>query len=333
MRHVVRLATFVSLAWILLALPPNAFAQDADCDGAPDVTDNCPDKFNPTQEDIDEDGLGNRCDPDKDGDLVANDSDNCPRVSNDAQTDFDVDGAGDACDECAGDTAGGPVNGKGCTIDQLCPCDGPDPDQAWRSHGAYVRCVKRRARNFERKELITRDDRGVILAAAKASTCGDVSPGPGDNDGDGVADAADNCPSIPNPSQRNTDGDAFGNACDSDKDDDGVLNDADNCPITANAGGQADDADADGVGDACDVCPDTEAGTVASREGCSIAQACPCDLDAENNPWKNHGQYVRCVADETFDFRVRRLIDGDEADSIRDAAKASTCGGQDPPCS
>lgn len=36
-----------------------------------------------------------------------------------------------------------------------------------------------------------------------------------DSDGDGVADTADNCPAVPNSSQRNTDGDASGDACDS----------------------------------------------------------------------------------------------------------------------
>jgi hypothetical protein len=37
---------------------------DRDYDGIPDISDNCPDNFNPGQEDIDGDGLGNVCDPD-----------------------------------------------------------------------------------------------------------------------------------------------------------------------------------------------------------------------------------------------------------------------------
>jgi hypothetical protein len=35
-----------------------------------------------------------------------------------------------------------------------------------------------------------------------------------DDDNDGVADSADNCPLVPNPSQSNVDGDALGDACD-----------------------------------------------------------------------------------------------------------------------
>jgi len=44
-----------------------------------------------------------------------------------------------------------------------------------------------------------------------------------DRDGDGVEDARDNCRDIPNPDQRDTDGDGFGNACDPDFDGDGVV--------------------------------------------------------------------------------------------------------------
>ncbi|MEO1575671.1 MAG: thrombospondin type 3 repeat-containing protein, partial [Pseudomonadota bacterium] len=45
-----------------------------------------------------------------------------------------------------------------------------------------------------------------------------------DSDGDGVADAADNCTLIPNADQRDTNGDGFGNACDADLNNDGVVN-------------------------------------------------------------------------------------------------------------
>lgn len=44
-----------------------------------------------------------------------------------------------------------------------------------------------------------------------------------DTDGDGIADAADNCPRIANADQSNLDGDAFGDLCDSDHDNDNRL--------------------------------------------------------------------------------------------------------------
>jgi hypothetical protein len=62
------------------------------------------------------------------------------------------------------------------------------------------------------------DDYDILYA-----TCSPLDadcPG-ADDDGDGVADAADNCPEVPNADQTNTDGDEWGNACDSDDDNDG----------------------------------------------------------------------------------------------------------------
>jgi hypothetical protein len=49
-------------------------------------------------------------------------------------------------------------------------------------------------------------------------------PGAGDTDSDGVLNAPDNCPSAANPTQSNFDGDATGDACDSDMDADGATN-------------------------------------------------------------------------------------------------------------
>lgn len=44
-----------------------------------------------------------------------------------------------------------------------------------------------------------------------------------DSDGDGVSDARDNCREQPNPDQRDSDGDGFGDRCDADFDGDGVV--------------------------------------------------------------------------------------------------------------
>jgi alpha-tubulin suppressor-like RCC1 family protein len=83
-----------------------------------------------------------------------------------------------------------------------------------------------------------------------------------DDDGDGDLDGSDNCPLIANADQANTDGDSQGDACDPDDDNDGILDGADNCPLTANAD-QAD-ADEDGIGDVCDPTPDPTPTTVFS---------------------------------------------------------------------
>jgi hypothetical protein len=88
-----------------------------------------------------------------------------------------------------------------------------------------------------------------------------------DADGDGVPDADDNCPLVPNADQLDSDGDTRGDACDScdacvpcdrgpdhDEDGDKVPDGCDNCPALANAG--QSNRDADDVGDACDPHPD-----------------------------------------------------------------------------
>ncbi len=70
-----------------------------------------------------------------------------------------------------------------------------------------------------------------------------------DGDNDGVGDACDNCIDAANAAQTDTDDDGEGNVCDNDDDDDGVPDSEDNCPLVANAD-QAD-SDEDGTGDAC----------------------------------------------------------------------------------
>ena len=45
-----------------------------------------------------------------------------------------------------------------------------------------------------------------------------------DSDGDGIADVIDNCIEVPNADQRDTDGDLFGNVCDTDLNNDNITN-------------------------------------------------------------------------------------------------------------
>src|SRR5262249_46659540 len=78
-----------------------------------------------------------------------------------------------------------------------------------------------------------------------------VSDGNLDPDGAGpIVAGPDNCISVANTNQLNTDGDSMGDACDPDDDNDGVLDGADNCPTVSNPS-QAN-YDGDSLGDACD---------------------------------------------------------------------------------
>ena len=78
---------------------------DRDFDGLLDVVDNCPDIENPLQENLDDDQLGDACDPcppgsnhNEDGDTFLDGCDNCPDTPNDDQADEDGDAIGNACD-------------------------------------------------------------------------------------------------------------------------------------------------------------------------------------------------------------------------------------------
>jgi hypothetical protein len=109
-----------------------------------------------------------------------------------------------------------------------------------------------------------------------------------DVDGDGIADAADNCAQIANPSQG--------------------------------------DADEDGVGDACDSCAGSQAGDMVMADGCSIEQQCPCDGPAEDQQWDSQRDYVQCVARQLKVLRHQRNLDRSEVRRLLQDAVGSGCG-------
>ena len=84
-------------------LPPNSCpappsCSDVDDDAVPNDIDNCPNVYNPDQQDTCGDGIGDACRPDTDGDGIPDDCDNCPTVSNSDQKDTNGNGTGDVCD-------------------------------------------------------------------------------------------------------------------------------------------------------------------------------------------------------------------------------------------
>lgn len=71
---------------------------------------------------------------------------------------------------------------------------------------------------------------------------------PADVDGDGVADAEDNCIAVSNALQRDTDGDGYGNRCDADLNNSGFVNYADLAVLIGEFGSNNEDTDFDGDG-------------------------------------------------------------------------------------
>ena len=121
-----------------------------------------------------------------------------------------------------------------------------------------------------------------------------------DSDGDGVPNAIDNCPNVPNPNQANADGDAFGDACDSctDTDGDGAGNPGfpgntcplDGCPNDPNktapgvcgCGIPDVDSDGDGTPNCVDGCPNDPLKIAPGQCGCGLI-----DVDSDGDGTAN----------------------------------------------
>ena len=263
---------------------------DADGDGVPDIEDNCPMVSNADQLDFDDDGLGDVCDDDDDGDGVADEidcdlldasiafsvgdacddgnsntamdvitmscmcigtlidtdgdgvtdaDDNCPSVSNSDQADLDGDGMGDVCDadddgdDVADEVDCDPLNGSiAFSVGDV--CDDGNPNTAMDTITMNCMCI------------------GTLI----------------DIDDDGITDAEDNCPSIPNTDQADFDGDGMGDVCDEDDDNDGELDSTDCDPFDDNVDFSPGDACNDGD-------PNTDNDTINNACNCVGTQTGP----------------------------------------------------------
>jgi len=91
---------------------------------------------------------------------------------------------------------------------------------------------------------------------------------------------------------------------------------ADNCGI---------DSDSDGVGDACDHCPNTPAHAIVNADGCSVDQICPCEGPRDGGEW-TRGGYAKCVAGAVRDLRRLGLLSRREAADVVRGALQNGCG-------
>lgn len=206
--------------------------------------DNCPDVYNPSQSDYNNNGIGDACDEDDDSDGVEDFSDSCPLGANQWQstdlTDVDGDGCKDNEEEDMDDDndgiqdlldacpigivgAGSDLDGDGCK-------DVEDADD----DGDNVR---------DESDICSTGDidwSSGSLTDHDADGCRDEGEEDLDDDNDGVADSIDACArgSTDWPSNINTDFDADG--CrdgfeDEDDDGDGIANPIDDCPQSVGA--------------------------------------------------------------------------------------------------
>jgi hypothetical protein len=202
---------------------------------------------------------------DDDGDQVCGILDNCGNNVNFDQADNDGDGKGDVCD--ADDDNDGLLDERelanGVDLDPFDPDtdddtisdrhEAGDAGDAPDSDGDGIR--DGRDEDSDNDGIPDVDEAGDSnLSTAPVDTDSDGHPDfrDDDSDNDGVLDGSDNCRTLANADQLNSDGQADGgDSCDDDDDDDGVADGNDNCPRDSDPVQM--DTDGDGVGDACDI--------------------------------------------------------------------------------
>ncbi len=283
---------------------------DADGDATCDGSDNCPALANPTQANADGDSTGDACDPcpqdalnDAEGDGRCANLDNCPSVANANQADADTDGVGDICDNCPaasnGTQADGDADGLGDPCDP-CPGDTANDTDGDGVCSAIDNCPLTSNANQADGDV---DGSGDVCDPCPVDPSNDIdldsrcanvdncptttNPTQTDGDADTRGDVCDNCPVVSNTNQANADGDAFGDACETDDDANGILDGSDNCPVVFNPtqtnsdpDGQGDacdgDDDADGVLDGVDNCPLAANGSQTDGDGDRVGDTCDC---------------------------------------------------------
>ncbi len=184
---------------------------------------------------------------DDDNDGVINTEDNCQYEYNPMQEDRDRDDYGDACDNC---------------------------DEAFNPG----------QQNWDGDEM------------------GDACD---DSDGDMEMDAVDNCREIANPGQHDEDSDQVGDVCD-------------NCPSVSNPEQTDSDGDGgDGVGDACDPRPDDDGDSIAFFDGFTEDSASvPAGWTSSNGTWQTQDGRLQLLARTVTPATLYRNDAGSTEDGI-----------------
>jgi hypothetical protein len=322
---------------------------DADGDNVGDICDNCPNTSNSSQVDGDGDGAGDDCDncpatpnadqDDQDGDGDGGACDNCPNQANANQADSDGDGAGNVCDNCSS-----VANPTQADLDLFVPThecrhedlnsDGTiqEGERLWIDDdldgtvdaGEQIRTTSLADGigdacdncpdlcNPKQVESLTApfdaDAVGSVCDNCEHDNNGDcaVQPARCDLNQDGTTTAAESAVG----NQRNTDGDTFGDACDSDDDNDTVQDGLDNCPKLSNL--TQDDPDSDGVGTACDNCKVTPNSSQLDSDLDGFGDPCDnCALVSNFDQLDSDGDLIGNVCDSDDDNDGRFDSDGD----------------------
>ena len=287
---------------------------DQDGDGVFDIKDNCPLDENPWQRDLDEDDIGDACDPLQGASLIFFDSEPGDSIGRGERKLLAQDrGSVRAAPRAPGGVFGGFTGAEQWGYEFHAPVGQPfdlgsyegatrfpGSNPALQFFGERRHCNSLTGR-FDVLEAVFRHTGEVgSLAVNFEQHCGGLEPGlfgmvrfnatsippEFDQDEDGVVDPVDNCPLVPNLSQANQDNDVFGDVCDP------FVSDADNLTLCLSERetslgelGELEeensllrnllsDEDSDGELDRSDACPGTGSGVAVDDSGCSLEQFC-----------------------------------------------------------
>lgn len=87
-------------------------------------------------------------------------------------SDNDGDGVDNVLDLCPQTADGLLTDADGCSVAQLCPCEGPAESGAWRNHGRYLVCTVRAVVRVGRHNELSRAQLRTLVPRAAGRACG-----------------------------------------------------------------------------------------------------------------------------------------------------------------
>ena len=161
---------FIALSFTACIDNESTVFPDCDADGIPDNLDNAVCVYNPSQSDLDGDGIGDVIDNDIDGDGIENSADSNP-TNRFVCMDSDLDG----CDDCHSGTFDPSNDGSACD---------PDPPQPefgtitlWEAAGFQWRSITITLSDYGYNVCISFHDESLAFADIISSLRYDLSPG------------------------------------------------------------------------------------------------------------------------------------------------------------
>ena len=244
---------------------------DRDWDGVKDKDDNCPDTYNPWQDDSDNDGIGDICDTDDCG------------CKNEYQLIYVCQDGKSRRVTCSALSESNTYCGM-CEdqVEQEPDCSACTPDEDGNIIICHVPTIPDNMRNLkgtcEELERYFNPDGSFVYPLDQCGPCQCSFIGDIDSDGDGVCDGKDECPNNPNKDKAGMCG-----CDDDDSDKDWVCDSEDICP----GWNDKRDDDGDGVPNGCDICMGSDDKVDSDNDGvpdgCDVCPGFPDDQDSDGD--------------------------------------------------